>query len=156
MNRIDRSTLLFFDASCLIAATGRPEGGSGFLLSLCGRGLLRAAVSQPVLLEAETNVAANLAPGSLVTYHRLLAETPMVVAPIPGAAELRTARAIVGEKDDHVLAAALGVGAPFLLTLNRRLATAINDARLSVRAYAPGEFILGVLPAHQQFDALRP
>jgi predicted nucleic acid-binding protein len=156
VNRIDRSTMVFFDASCLIAATGRPEGGSGFVLSLCRRGLLRAAVSQPVLLEAETNVAANLAPKSLATYHRLLAETPMVVAPVPGAAELRAARAIVGEKDDHVLAAALGVEAPFLLTLDQRLAAAVNDARLSVRAFAPGASILGVLPAHQEFDALRP
>jgi hypothetical protein len=49
---IDRHTLLFLDASPLIAAAGSPAGGPGFLLSLCARGYLKAAVSQPVLLEA--------------------------------------------------------------------------------------------------------
>ncbi|MBI2942103.1 MAG: hypothetical protein HYY04_16860 [Chloroflexi bacterium] len=35
---IDLTTILFFDASCLIAAAGSPTGGSGFLLSLGGAG----------------------------------------------------------------------------------------------------------------------
>jgi hypothetical protein len=54
--KINRNTLLFFDASCLIAAAGSPSGGSGFLLSLCGRGYLQAVVSQPVLIEAQRNI----------------------------------------------------------------------------------------------------
>jgi hypothetical protein len=57
---IDRNTLLFFDSTCLIAAAGSPSGGSGFLLSLCARGFLKTAVSQPVLLEAQRNIQENL------------------------------------------------------------------------------------------------
>lgn len=154
MTRIVRSTLLFVDASCLVAAAGRPEGGSGFLLSLCGRGLLRAAVSQPVLLEAETNIADKLGALALTEYHRLLIATPMLVVTVPGADERQAARTVVGQKDDHVLAAGLAA-APFLLTLDRRLASAVNDARLAIRAFTPGDFILGVLPAHEEFERLR-
>ena len=40
---IDHQTLLFFDASWLIAAAGSPTGGSGFLLARCARHLLRGA-----------------------------------------------------------------------------------------------------------------
>lgn len=72
---IDRNTLLFFDASCLIAAAGSPTGGSGFLLALCARGLLRAACSQPVLVEAERNCGLSRSQGRkrrrvLIKRHR--------------------------------------------------------------------------------------
>ena len=53
---VDHKTLLFFDASCLIAAAGSPAGGSSLLFSLCARRLLRGVVSQAVLLEAEGNI----------------------------------------------------------------------------------------------------
>lgn len=84
---IDRDTLLFFDASCLIAAAGSPNGGSGFLLSVCSRGFLKAAVSQPVLLEAERNIFENLGNEALHVYHRLIVLTPMMVVPVPSQAE---------------------------------------------------------------------
>jgi predicted nucleic acid-binding protein len=155
LKRIDRRTLVFLDASCLIAAAGRPDGGSGFILSLCARRLLRASVSQPVLLEAEKNIAEKLGDSALATFHLLLAETPMVVAPVPLPADRETSRTIVGEKDDHVLASALAVEAPFLLTLDQPLAQAVNDARLTLRAFVPGLFIVGILPAHAEFSALR-
>ena len=57
---IDRNTLLFFDSSCLIAAPGSPNGGSDFLLLLCARGYLKAAISQPVLLEVQINILSKL------------------------------------------------------------------------------------------------
>jgi predicted nucleic acid-binding protein len=62
---IDSNTLLFFDSSCLIAAAGSPTGGSGFLLSLCGRQFLKVAISQAVLLEAQRNIHA-LTPGEFI------------------------------------------------------------------------------------------
>ncbi len=73
---IDRQTLLFFDASCLIAAAGSPNGGSGFLLSLCALGLLRAAVSQLVLVEAERHVFADLGPQALENYDNIVTRIP--------------------------------------------------------------------------------
>jgi predicted nucleic acid-binding protein len=118
---VDRNTLLFFDTSCLIAASGSPSGGSSLLLSLCARGFLRAAVSQPVLLEAERNIAGKLGAEALSAYHRLVELTPMAVVPLPLEPERRVYRATVGEKDEHVVAAAVSASADFLLTLDKRL-----------------------------------
>src|SRR5215211_2938019 len=111
---IDRNTLVFFDASCLIAAAGSPSGGSGFLLSLCARGYLKAAVSQPVLLEAQSNIQAKLGEGAIKRYHNFLAIIPFSLASLPEKAELKRLGKIINKKDIHVLAAALEIHASFL------------------------------------------
>ena len=80
---IDRNTLIFFDASCLIAAAGSPSGGSGFLLALCLRRLIRGAVSQPVLLEAQRNIQRKLGEEELNSFYRLLVLIPFILAPVP-------------------------------------------------------------------------
>lgn len=152
---VTRGSLVFFDTSCLIAATGSPSGGSAFVLSLCGRRLLRGAVSLPVLLEAEGNIARKLGDDASARFTRLLAESSLIIAPVPDAAAREPYRALAGEKDDHVVAAAVAVQAPYLMTLDRRLRDGVNDAELPVRAYTPGDFITGVLPAHESFANLR-
>lgn len=149
--RVDRNTLLFFDASCLIAAAGSPTGGSSFLLSLCAGGLLKAAVSQSVLLEAERNILAKRGPAVLNTYYRLVMLTPCTVVPLPSKAEQRLHREIVGEKDEHVVAAAIAAKAPFLLTLDKKIAERVNQADLPTTALSPGEFIKTVLPLHADY-----
>ena len=153
--RIDRETFLFFDASCLIAAAGSPSGGSGFLLSLCARGLLRAAVSQPVLLEAERNVMAKLDGRALAVYRRWLSLIPMVIAPVPSDAQRQRYHQTVNEKDEHVVVATIAVGAPFLLTLDQPLAEEVRRAKLPIRACSPGEFIKKMLPQHVDYSTLR-
>lgn len=67
---VDSSTLLFFDASCLIAAAASPNGGSGFLWSLCVPRLLRAAVSQPVLVKTAANLLVRF-PADVLARHRI-------------------------------------------------------------------------------------
>lgn len=152
---IDHQTLLFFDASCLIAAAGSPSGGSGFLLSLCARHLLRGAVSQAVLLETERNIQGKLAAEALERYHRLLVFTPLVLLPLPPHGDLVRCSGMVGEKDAHVLAAAVAAHSPFLLTLDRPLAERINQAKLEIRALAPGDFITTELPNHPDYPSVR-
>jgi predicted nucleic acid-binding protein len=152
---IDHQTLLFFDASCLIAAAGSPTGGSGFLVSLCARHLLRGAVSQPVLLEAERNVREKLGSEALERYHRLLVLTPLDMIPIPPHRELVRCAGLVGEKDAHVLAAASAAEAPFLVTLDRRLAERINQLDLGIQAVSPGDFITTKLPGHPAYPSVR-
>ena len=104
---IDRTTLLFFDASCLIAAAGSPTGGSGFLLSLCARERLMGSVSHVVLLEAEKNIEAKLGAKALEQYHHLLQIIPLNVAPVPSLAPEEPWLEQVNPKDLHVIAAAL-------------------------------------------------
>lgn len=145
---IDRSAPIFFDASCLIAATGSPTGGSGFLLDLCARSLLQGIVTHVILLEAERNIEAKLTPEALGRYHALLRSIPFNVAPVPELAGDHPIRQAVTAKDVHVVAAATAVGAPYLVTLDRGLIGHVNGAGLGIHALTPGDFIKQILPHH--------
>ena len=152
---IDRNTLLFFDSSCLISAAGSPTGGSGFLLSLCARGYLKAAVSQPVLLETQRNIQLKLGDKAVRTFYNFLAIVPFSLAPLPDKDDFARLEKLVNKKDVHVVAAALEINAPFLLTLDKGLVLEANRAHLGIQAFSPGEFIKIVLPNHVDFPATR-
>jgi predicted nucleic acid-binding protein len=152
---IDRDTLLFFDASCLIAAAGSPTGGSGFLLSLCARGFLKAAVSQMVLLEAQRNIQAKLGSEAIRRFYNLLAIVPFSLVSLPDRPKLERLVKFINKKDVHVIASALEVQAHFLLALDNKLILEINSAKFSVLALAPGDFIKTVLPNHMDYPSTR-
>jgi predicted nucleic acid-binding protein len=152
---IDRNTLLFFDASCLIAAAGSPAGGSGFLLSLCARGFLKAAVSQMVLLEAQRNIQTKLGDDANRHFYNLLAIVPFSLASVPDRPKLERLVKFINKKDVHVIASALEVQAHFLLALDNKLILEINSAKFSVLALAPGDFIKTVLPNHMDYPSTR-
>ena len=152
---IDHTTLIFFDASCLIAAAGSPTGGSGFLLALCTRKLLRVAVSQTVLLEVERNIQAKLGQQALRMYHRQLLQAPLSVVPVPQTTHRQPWHGVINQKDEHVLAATLTCKAPFLLTLDRQLIAQVDQANLHLPGLTPGEFIKTVLIHHVEFPSLR-
>lgn len=145
---IDRNTLVFFDASCLIAAVGSPSGGAGFLLSLCSKGYLKAVVSQPVLLEAQRNIQNKLGSEVLRRFYTLLVIIPFFLAPLPNKAELLRLEKFVNRKDVHVIAAALEAQVLFILTLDKGLLSEINRSNLGVQALTPGDFIKNTLPNH--------
>jgi predicted nucleic acid-binding protein len=150
---INRNTLLFFDSSCLIAAAGSTSGGSGLLLSLCARGYLQATVSQPVLLEAQKNIQAKLGNEAIKRFYNLLAVVPFSLASLPNKTDLERLEKQVNKKDVHVVAAALEVHAPFLLTLDKGLVLEVNKANLGIRALSPGEFIKAILPTHVDYPS---
>jgi predicted nucleic acid-binding protein len=152
---IDRSTLVFFDASCLIAAAGSPSGGSGFLLSFCSRGFLKAAVSQPVLLEAQGNIQAKLGYEASKRFQNLLAIVPFSLAALPGEKELKRLGRMINKKDVHVVAAALEIRAPFLLALDKGLVLEVNKANLGIQAFSPRDFIKTILPDHVDYPSAR-
>ena len=152
---IDQNTLLFFDSACLIAAAGSPSGGSGFLLLLCARGYLKAAVSQPVLLEAQKNTQLKLGEESIRRFYNLLALVPFSMAALPDKAEIARLELLTNKKDVHVLAAAIEAQALFLINLDRQFALEVNQARLGIQALSPGEFIKNELPNHVNYPAIR-
>ena len=125
------------------------------MLSTCSRGLLKGAVSQPVLLEAERNVLAKLGSRGLERYHRTLAATPLSLVPVPSESRLRRFSGIVGVKDAHVVGAALAANSPFLLTLDKRLAEKVTHSDLPVAAMSPGVFIKTILPSHIDYPSVR-
>jgi predicted nucleic acid-binding protein len=139
---INQTTLLFFDSSCLIAAAGSPTGGSSLLLAICARGFLKGAVSHTVLAEAEGNILTNLKPPALTRYRQEILSIPLLIGPVPSTTERETVAPITGQKDAHVAASALSIGAHFLITLDKRLAHRINESELSIHALSPGEIIL--------------
>jgi predicted nucleic acid-binding protein len=145
---IDRNTLLFFDASCLIAAAGIPTGGSGFLLSLCASGFLKAAVSQPVLFEAQGNIQEKRGDEAMRRLFNLLVVVPFSIASLPDTVKLDWLEKHINKKDAHVVAAALEAHAPFLLALDRGFVLEVNKADLGIQALSPGEFIKTILASH--------
>lgn len=151
---ITRDSLLFFDATCLIAAAGSPSGGSGFLLSVCQAGFLNAFSSPSVLVEAERNITAKLHTSALSTYHLQLATTPIAVVSTPPKSIIEQYDDPFG-KDAHVVASALAAGAPYLLTLDRPLIQRVQRAGLATVALTPGEFIQTILPTHPDYSAIR-
>ena len=84
------TTLLFFDASCLFVASDPPQGGSAYLLSVCARGYLQAAVSLGVLIEAERNIVEKLPGEAFSRFRATLHVTPFVLVPIPTEEAVRT------------------------------------------------------------------
>ncbi|HZS01307.1 MAG TPA: PIN domain-containing protein [Chloroflexota bacterium] len=151
---LTRDSLLFFDASCLIAAAASPSGGSGFLLSVCQAGFLKACSSASVLLEAERNIAAKLPAAALATYHLQIAAAPLVLVSTPSRRSIHQHGPVFGE-DAHVVASVLAAQAPYLLTLDRPLIQQIVQAGLPLIALTPGDFIQTVLPGHPDFAAIR-
>ena len=149
--KIDRNTILFFDSSCLIAASGSPSGGSGFLLSLCARKILKGAISQPVLLEAQRNIQGKLGNSALNEFFKLLSMTPLILASLPGAPELLRIGQLVNAKDAHVVAAAIEADTQFLLTLDKKLIEQVKGAGLELSALTPGDFIKSVLTLHTDY-----
>jgi predicted nucleic acid-binding protein len=150
---IDRNTLLFFDSSCLIAAVGSPTGGSGLLLSICARGFLKAAVSQLVLVESQKNIQSKLGDNEIKKLYSLLAIVPFSLAPLPDKSEFARLEKLVNKKDVHVIAAALEIRAPFLLTLDKGFVLEVNKANLGIQGFSPGEFLKSILPAHVDYPS---
>jgi predicted nucleic acid-binding protein len=151
---LTHDSLLFFDATCLIAAAGSPNGGSGFLFSVCQAGFLMACSSPSVLVEAERNLAAKLPPAALTTYHLQLATTPIILVSTPPRRTIEQHDSFFG-KDAHVVASALAAQDPYLLTLDKRLIQRVQQVGIGLTALTPGEFIQTILPTHPDFSRIR-
>lgn len=135
--------LVFLDASVIVAAARSPSGGSAVAMEVCQMGRFRAAITTRVLLEARYNIAEKFGEAELVRFYQRLAALDPEVVPPPSAEYLEECVPTTGEKDAHVLAAALACGSRYLLTLDRRhlLTPAVQSAGLPVKVMTPGEFL---------------
>jgi len=86
-----------------------------------------------------------------MSFYHLLSIVPFSLASLPGKAELERMQEKVNRKDVHVLAAALVVKAPYLLSLDKGLIVEVNQANLGIQAIAPGDFIKEILPSHVEY-----
>lgn len=78
-------TLVFLDASVLVAAAHSPSGGSAVAMEVCQRGRFRAAITPRVLLEARYNIAEKFGDADLVRFYQQLAALDPEVVPPPSA-----------------------------------------------------------------------
>lgn len=89
------------------------------------------------------NIVEKLDEADLLRFYQQLAGLdPEMVSP-PSLDSLTRCVPLVGEKDAHVLAAALECSAGYLLTLDRRhlLTSSILAARLPLNVMTPGDFL---------------
>lgn len=135
--------LVFLDASVLIAGSHSASGGSALAIRVCQGGKYRAAVSRLVVLEARVNIAEKLGQEDLLNLYRHLAALQPHIVPPPAAARLAECALLVGQKDAHVLAAALECAASYLLTLDKHhlACPSAQLAGLPVKVITPGEFL---------------
>jgi len=152
---LDRSTLVFFDASCVIAAAGSATGASASVMRLCRRGWLRGSVSEAVLIEADRNIAERFGYQTLQRYFRLLQQTPLLIIALRGGWNHDLYAGFVGAKDAHVIAAAVLARADYLLTFDAALRQGANRANLAFKATTPTDFVRSELPQHVDYDQIR-
>ncbi len=138
-----KRALVFLDASVMVAAARSPSGGSALAIEVGQGRRYKAAASRLVLLEARVNIAEKFGEAELLRFYQQLASLDPEIAPAPSTGLLARCRPLVGEKDAHVLAAALQCTASYLLTLDRRhlLTSAVLEAGLSVTVATPGDFL---------------
>jgi predicted nucleic acid-binding protein len=158
MNKIDRHTTLFFDASVLVAGAHSRGGGSALLLEACKLGGLTAQSSYLVLLEALHTLKRGFPERSQTRLTEYLAAIDWELLPVPSREELDKYATLIDAKDLHVLATAVIGQSQFLLTLDRRhilaAAGAVRDANLPLVILRPGDFIQQYYPLHADYPSL--
>ena len=134
---------MFLDACVIVAASRSPTGGSALVMEVCREHRFRAALSSRVLLEARVNIAEKFGEPELLRFYQQLARLEPEMVPPPSPEGMVRCVPVVGEKDAHVLAAALECGAGYLLTLDRRhlITPAVHSAGLPLRVVTPGDFL---------------
>lgn len=112
-------------------------------IGVCQGIRFRAALSITVLLEARWNIAEKFGEIELVRFYQQIAAMSPEMAPPLTDEEMARYIPLTGERDAHVLAAALACGASYLLTLDRRhlLTSAIESAGLPLKVMTPGDFL---------------
>lgn len=138
-----KRTLVFLDASVMVAASHSPSGGSSLVIEVCQGRKFRAALSSRVLLEARVNIADKFGEIELLKFYQQLAGLEPEIVPPPSSELMAQCATLTGEKDAHVLGAALECGAVYLLTLDRRhlITPAVLAAKLPLWVMTPGMFL---------------
>lgn len=151
---VDKTTRLFFDASCLFLAANTPFGGSAYLVSVCSKGYMQAIVSPDVLIEAERNILDKLDQAAFNRYRDMITSTPFLVISTPSERIVNQYASVFFE-DAHVIASALAAQSDFLLTVDQRFERRVKGSNLPIIAISPKDFLDSVFPDHPDFSQIR-
>lgn len=151
---LSRTSSLFFDASCLILAANTAQGGSAFLLAVCGRRFLQAVTSPDAVAEAERNLLAKFPSAAFTRLQTVLQTSGFVFVDPPSPSAIDQYESMFVE-DAHIVAAAMAANADYLISVDKPLLARVADTGLSLTALSPGAFLQSVFPAHPDYAAIR-
>ena len=132
---------VFLDTRALIAGILSPTGAAHEVLRLCEAGVVQAAVSRQILVEADRNLSEKL-PEVFPEYRAFIKQLVPTVIEDPTPEAVNRAGSVIHHKDAPILAAAMEAHVDYLITWNTR-----HFRKKAVRAYVhfpiltPGEFL---------------
>lgn len=128
-------SLVFFNASVILAGLKSPTGASAKLLELARQDKIRAAISEVVLDEAGRNLekidASSVSLEKTIAFFRI--EKP------PAAERLKALeRLVIDPGDAHLLASAKAIHADFLVTLDKKHLLVLAERIKWTKIVSPG------------------
>ncbi len=132
---------VFLDTSALIAGVASSRGAARAVLQLAEIGLIEVIVSRQVIVEADRNIEEKL-PGMLDDYREFMELLAPVLIDDPRQKEVERFLKVINYDDAPVLASAVGSGADFLVTWDRKHFIGKNiHIQSNLKIVTPGEFL---------------
>jgi len=133
--------LVFLDTSALIAGLLSPTGAAHEVLRLGETHLIKIAMSQQVLTEANRNLSSKL-PTLLSPYRAFLQRLSPRIVEDPSPQAVREATRVIHHKDAPILAAARQANVDYLVSWNtRHFHTDAVRSFVQFPVLTPGEFL---------------
>jgi predicted nucleic acid-binding protein len=131
----------FLDTSALIAGIASSRGAARAVLQLAEMGLIEVVISRQVIVEADRNIEEKL-PEILNEYREFINKLGLVLIDDPSQNDFERYLKVINYDDAPILASAVGSGADFLITWDRKHFIG-KDMHIhsSVKIVTPGEFL---------------
>lgn len=132
---------IFVDTSVILASLGSTIGGSSAVLKLSYSKRLKAVISQAVLEEILRN--AFKVNHTQEDVEKVITQNLIEVTPAPSSKQVDKYLELVGAKDAHVVASAVGLEVDVLVTLDRKhlLKEGTKKLLLPLAVMSPAELL---------------
>jgi len=132
---------VFLDTSALIAGVASSRGAARAVLQLAEIGLIEVIVSRQVIVEADRNIEEKL-PKMLDDYREFMELLSPVLIDDPRQKEVERFLKVINYDDAPIFASAVGSGADFLITWDRKHFIGKNiHIHSNLKIVTPGEFL---------------
>jgi predicted nucleic acid-binding protein len=132
---------VFLDTSALIAGVASSRGAARAVLQLAEIGLIEVIVSRQVIVEADRNIEEKL-PKMLDDYREFMELLSPVLIDDPHQKDVERFLKVINYDDAPILASAVGSGADFLITWDRKHFIGKNiHIHSNLKIVTPGEFL---------------
>ena len=132
---------VFLDTSALIAGVASSRGAARAVLQLAEIGLIEVVVSRQVIVEADRNIEEKL-PKMLDDYREFMELLSPVLIDDPHQKDVERFLKVINYDDAPILASAVGSGADFLITWDRKHFIGKNiHIHSNLKIVTPGEFL---------------